>query len=153
MVAARLARTGEIFVTVPQDIAGTENPFGPDLSWMKREFPDQEFAAFLELVEHDQVAAKGDPVPVLSPQEVSTNLNLGVKVRLVDLRGTSPKIVLQELVRESYYIPCSLLPTDYELISWGEEGFDSSPVGIAHGRLISEVAHRLNDYILLAKSR
>ena len=81
------------------------------------------------------------------------NLNSAIRVRLMDLRSTTPKIVLQEMIKGSYFIPKTLLPTDYEQIVWGSKEYSQSPMGIAHGQLISEVVSRVNDYILLAKSR
>ena len=80
--------TGQIYVHSQQESPFTDNPFGTELSWMKREFQGEEFVAFLELVEHEfaPVKAKG-----VHPQEASSNLNMGVRLRVVDLRGESPK--------------------------------------------------------------
>lgn len=145
-----VAGTGEIFVHTQEESPFTDNPFGADLSWMKREFHSEEFVAFLELVEHEfaPVKAKG-----IAPQEASTNLNMAVRLRVIDLRPAVPKIVLQEMVRDSYFIPKSLIPTDYSVDCWGTEGYRKSPMGIAHGILIQEISSRISDYILLAKSR
>jgi hypothetical protein len=89
---------GQIFVHSQAESPFTENPFSNDLSWMKREFHSEEFVAFLELVEHEfvPVSAKGGPT-----YEDSNNLNMSVRVRVVDLRGPTPKIVLQEMVRDT----------------------------------------------------
>src|SRR5690606_4291446 len=90
MIAQNLAKNGTIFVEKSEEFAFAENPFGNDLSWMKREFPDQEFAVFMELIQH-----QNDPTarPKPGSVEVSSNLNMGVRIRVVDLRGSSPKIV------------------------------------------------------------
>ncbi len=145
-----IAGTGEIYVHTQEESPFTDNPFGADLSWMKREFHSEEFVAFLELVEHEfaPVKTKG-----IAPQEASTNLNMAVRVRVIDLRPAVPKIVLQEMVRDSYFIPKSLIPTDYSVDCWGTESYRKSPMGIAHGMLIQAIAGRISDYILLAKSR
>ena len=149
-VMDRVAVTGEIFVHSQQESPFTENPFGADLAWMKREFQGEEFVAFLELVEHEfaPVKTKG-----MTLQEVSSNLNMSIRLRVVDLRTSSPKIVLQEMIRDSYFVPKTLIPTDYSVDSFGTEGFKKSPMGVAHAQLIQQVAHRISDYILLAKSR
>jgi len=89
----------------------------------------------------------------LAPQEVSTNLKMAVRLRIVDLRTQEPKIVLQEIVRGSYYIPKTLLQTDYNQVVWGTDEYRKSPMGIAHTQLIEEITLRLSDYLLLAKSQ
>ncbi len=153
MIVDQVSSTGEIFVKSQDDFPFAENPFSSgDLSWMKREFQDKEFVVFLELVEHEAVpATKGKKN--YSPQEVSTNLNMAVRLRVIDLRQATPKIVLQEMVRDSYFIPKALLPTDYTTAVWGTDEYRKSPMGIAHTQLSQEIANRISDYILLAKSR
>lgn len=138
-VVRRLSEKGDIYVTVKEEGAAAENPFSDDLTWVKREFPHEEFVAFLELVQH----------------EVSSDnhLKMAVRIRLIDLRGIDPKISLQEVVRESYYIPKTLWPTNYNEISWGSEAFAKTPMGLAHAELIRDLTGRLSTYVLLAKSR
>ena len=152
-VLKNVAQNGSIFVRATDDFSPTENPFAQDLSWVKREFPSQEFVVFMELVQHDiSLASKGKNSSTPT-QELATNLNMAVRVRVLDLRGAAPKIVLQEMVRDSYYIPRSLLPTDYNLTTWGSAEFRTSPMGIAHSQIVQQISNRLSDYILLAKSR
>ncbi len=155
MVVNQVTNSGLIFVNSKDEYAFAENPFGNDLSWAKREFNNQEFVVFLELVEHETVPeTKGKKIPKnVSLQEYSNNLNTAVRVRVVDLRGASPKIVLQEMVRDSYFIPKTLLPTDYSQVVWGTDDYRKSPMGIAHTQLVQEISARVTDYIMLAKSR
>lgn len=149
-VIDQIAATGEIYVHSQEESPFTENPFSADLSWMKREFQGEEFVAFFELVEHEfaPVKTKGS-----SLQEASTNLNMSVRLRVIDLRPEAPKIVLQEMIRDSYFVPKTLIPTDYSVEIWGTESFKKSPMGIAHTQLIQEIANRIADYVLLAKGR
>jgi hypothetical protein len=153
MVVKRIANTKSIFVQSVDDFSSSKNPFAQDLSWIKQEFANQEFVVFMELVQHDLAPAIKSKKKPGSQQETASNLNMAVRLRVVDLRGHTPKIVLQELVKESYYIPRSLLPTDYNRTTWGSEDYRTSPMGIAHAQLTQEISARLNDYILLAKSR
>lgn len=145
-----IAKSGKIFVHSQEESPFTENPFGSDLSWMKREFDSEEFVVFLELVEHEFTPVKTKGVTL---QEASSNLNMAVRMRVIDLRSATPKIVLQEMVRDSYFVPKTLIPTDYSVDSWGTEGFRKTPMGIAHAQLMKDIANRVNDYIVLAKSR
>jgi hypothetical protein len=142
--------TGEIYVRSQQESPFTENPFSADLSWMKREFQNQEFVAFLELVEHDFTPVKSKGTTL---QEAPNNLNMAVRLRVVDLRQDTPKIVLQELVKETYFVPKTLIPNDYTVDVWGSENFPKTPMGVAHSQLIQNVAGRISEYLLLAKSR
>lgn len=149
-VMNKIAETGQIFVHAQQESPFTENPFGTELSWMKREFQGEEFVAFLELVEHEfqPVLTKG-----VTLQEASNNLNMAIRLRVIDLRPQTPKVVLQEMIRDTYFVPKTLIPTDYSVEVWGTDSYRKSPVGIAHAQLVQEVAGRISDYILLAKSR
>ncbi|MDE3045577.1 MAG: hypothetical protein KGJ02_02905 [Verrucomicrobiota bacterium] len=155
MISSQIAQSGEIYVNPREEFAFAENPFGQDLSWVKREFTNHEFVVFLELVEHENAPVSKDRkiTQALPLQELSTNISMAVRIRVLDLRGATSKIVLQEMVRDSYYIPKTLLPTDYNQIAWGSEEYSSTPMGIAHAKLVQEIVSRLSDYILLAKSR
>lgn len=149
-ITSIVATNGDVYVRTALDAPFTENPFSADLSWMKREFQGQEFVAFLELVEHEFTPVRVEGAP---PQEASANLNMSVRLRVVDLRKETPRIVLQEMVRDSYFVPKTLMPNDYSVDTWGTENFRKSPMGIAHGLLTQQIANRINEYILLAKSR
>jgi hypothetical protein len=155
MIVSRIAQNGKIFIHSTPEFPFVENPFGSDLSWIKREFRNEEFAVFLELVEHADVPVlKSNKPPVnLAPQEVSTNLKMAVRVRIIDLRKDTPKIVLQEIIRGSYFIPKTLIPTNYNQTVWGSEEYRKSPMGIAHIQLVEEITSRVSDYLLLAKSQ
>lgn len=153
MVVKKIEGGGKIFVQSNVDSPFAENPFGNDLSWVKREFQNQEFVVFLELVEHAAIPVLRGNKKLInpSPPELSTNLEMAVRIRVLDLRSQTPKIVLQEMVRESYYIPKTLLPTDYNQTVWGSDEYQNTPMGIAHRQLIQEIALRVSDYILLAR--
>lgn len=151
MIVSEVSQGGRICVTAKDELAATDTPFGSDLSWVKREFPEDQFVVFLELVEHDIAAV--EPKTGAIPFETAMNLNTTVKLRVVDLRSLAPKIVLQEQVRNTYFIPKNMVPTDYAVSGWGTNEFTRTPMGQAHQQLVHEVALRINDYIQLAKSR
>lgn len=154
-IISQISQKKTLYVNSKEDYAFAENPFGTDLSWVKREFRNQEFVVFLELVEHENAPVlKGKKqMKNLPPQELSNNLNMAVRIRVVDLRAETPKIVLQEIVRDSYYIPKTILPTDYTQVVWGMDDYRSTPMGIAHTQIAREIVDRVTDYVLLAKSR
>lgn len=151
LITQNLSQNRALYVSQKEDAPFAENPFGNDLHWIKQEFKSHEFAVFLELVDHSYR-------PVLKPttssmRDAATNLDMAIRVRVVDLRSPTPKIILQELIKESYYIPKTLMPIDYNSITWGSPEYYRSPMGIAHRELARILTERLNDYILLAKSR
>ena len=152
MIVSQVGKSGKIYVTSKEDETFAENPFGQDLSWVKKEFPTQEFAVFLELVEHE-IAPASKCKKSLPTQEVSSNLNMAIRLRVIDVRGQTPKIVLQEMVRDTYFIPKTLIQEDYRVTTWGTPEFQKTAMGIAHLQIVREVATRVSDYILLAKSR
>ncbi len=155
MIVDKVAQTGSIFVSAKDDLSSTDTPFGNDLSWIRREFPEDQFVVFLELVEHETIALSQEKNKNMSVNafETAMNLKMAVKMRVVDLRSYTPKIVLQEMVRDTYYIPKNVVPVDYKVTGWGTEGFISSPMGLAHSQLVLQISSRISDYIQLAKSR
>jgi hypothetical protein len=140
----------KIYLKQGDEYAIAENPFDKGLTWTKEEFAGQQFVVFLELAEHEVVPLSKSKV---EGEATGSYLNMGVRVRVVDLRDSTPRIVLQEMIRESYYIPKSFFPPDYQIIFWGTDEYHKTPMGIAHGRLCHEIASRVADYILLAQSR
>jgi hypothetical protein len=152
MIVSNVGRSGKIFVIPKEEENFAENPFGADITWMKREFPNQEFVVFTELVEHSLVPANKGKKETPN-QDLSSNLNLALRLRIVDLRGSSPHVVLQEILKDSYFIPKTLLPVDYNTLVWGHPEFSKTAIGIAHSQIAKEAAARISDYIMLAKSR
>lgn len=154
MIVANVSQGGKICVSPKDDLATTDTPFGSDLSWIKREFPEDQFVVFLELARHEIVPAEADKARMAAtPFETAMNLNTAVKIRVVDLRSLSPKIVLQEMVKNTYFIPKNIVPTDYRVSGWGTDEFMKTPMGLAHQQIALEISERIADYIQLAKSR
>jgi hypothetical protein len=154
-VQRKLAQKGDFsFVANEQvramtkKIVGERDPFAADVSWMKRQFKGAEFVVFSEVLEHEEV-----PVSYINVQSSPANLNMSVKVRIVDLRAENPRIVLQEILHESYHIPKQFTKENFRQIAWGKENYHVSPVGIAHSKLIKEIASRIDDYVSLAAGR
>lgn len=151
LITDRVSNKGTLYLSAsePDFLPSSENPFGSDISWVKKEFSPSEFVVFLELVEHDAVRVK----KTNDPAENACNLNIGVRIRIIDVRGSEPRVVLQELIRESHYVTRSLIPFDYNQSPWGTDEYATSPMGIAHAAVVKAIAERINDYVLLAKSR
>ena len=116
---------------------------------MKKSFQGDQFVVFLELVEHEEVY-KQDRKKTADISECSADLNMSMRVRVFDLRGTEPKIVLQEMVHDSHFIPRQFTQTNFYQVPWGHESFSISPIGLAHAEFTKEIASRLEDYIVMS---
>lgn len=127
----------------------SNDPFGTDLTWVKKAFPQTEFVVFSELVRHREVPLYTDT----SPQDSPAELQMVMRLRVVDVRGAEPKVVLQEFVNDSQNIPRPFTKANFDQVPWGSEMFDISPLGIAHAQFSKEVSSRIDDYILLSESK
>lgn len=118
------------------------DPFELDMAWMKKAFPDQEFVVFTEMMNHSEIP--------LAPEGPS-QLVLSARIKVVDLRHAAPRVILQEVIEQSHYIPLQFtahFKEHSQQVPWGEAGYDVSPLGIAHETLAREIANRAEDYIL-----
>jgi len=134
--------------SVVKKLKENQDPFGADVSWIKKAFFQDEFVVFLELVEHDEVPAYASKDADL--QSAPADLNMAVRLRVFDLRGNEPRVVLQELIRDAHHIPRQFTKANFLQVPWGHEMFDISPLGMAHTQLTKELASRVEDYILMA---
>ena len=153
LVHNRLARKGSMFLPSPEEmevnLSPSQNPFDANISWIKNTFKGNEFVVFLELIEHDNEQI-GEPKKT---GEAATNLNMAVRIRILDIRGEKPKIILQEKIVDSYYLSKNLFQEDYNRTVWGSADYNTTPLAMAHIQLAKEIIGRINDYITLAKSR
>jgi hypothetical protein len=154
-VYSRLSQDGALSLDSPaktralvKKLKETQNPFSTDTSWMKQTF-SQQFVIFLELIEHEEVL-KQDRKKETDPALCSADLKMSMRVRVFDLRGEEPKVVLQEMINDSHFVPKQFTRTNFYQIPWGDENFNFSTLGIAHLEFTKEIASRIEDYILLA---
>ncbi|MFI5334115.1 MAG: CT253 family lipoprotein, partial [Chlamydiales bacterium] len=138
----------EIARSITKKLAGDRDPFSTDLSWMKKEIKGAEFVIFGEVLQHEEV-----PVSYANISQSPADLKMSIKLRVVDLRGQQPRIVLQEILDDSYYLPKQFTKENFQQIPWGKENYHVSPLGIAHAKLIKELASRIEDYVLLASGQ
>ena len=129
---------------IAQKMQQHRDPFAAEISWMKRLFRGSEFVIFTELLEHEEVSvshAKGLDSPAI--------FNISMKVRVVDLRGDKPLIVLQEILHHSQELPKQFTRANFRQIAWGQDDYHMTPIAIAHTALIKEAVDHIEDYILL----
>jgi hypothetical protein len=120
--------------------------FGLETLWMKKAYQQNEFVAFFELIEHREAPLIA---PQETPEESPAQLTIVMRVRVFDLRGEQPKVVLQETVEQTHHIPRQFTRHQFNQVPWGDEMFEISPLGLAHAKICQEVSTRVEDYILL----
>jgi hypothetical protein len=125
-----------------------QNPFNSDVNWIKNTFAGNDFAVFLELIEHEEVLRENQKTD--NPESCSADLNMSMRIRVFDLRDNEPKVVLQELLHDSHFIPRPFTHVNFHQTSWGDPWFSISPLGLAHAQFAKEISSRLEDYILLS---
>lgn len=121
------------------------DPFSDDINWMKDHFSGSEFACFVELSKHDETPTNQFSQGAFSPSE----LQLHARLRVVDLRNRTPKVILQEVIQEKKFVPFEYTSHTMKEDSWEFANFSLSPIGMAHQKLVNEISKRAEEYILL----
>jgi hypothetical protein len=155
-VSSRLAQRAKISVVDPQrtkmqikKLKLSHNPFGSDLAWMKQTFAGEDFVAFMELIEHRE--ALDEEKEQKNPEASAAHLNLAMRLRIVDVKSNEPKVILQEIIQDSHFIPRQFTSYNFSQSPWNSEDFAISPVGIAHSLLVKELSARIEDYLSLPR--
>lgn len=119
---------------------------------LKEKFPKTEFVVFMELAEHKLISRveTGGFLDTVSP---SYELHEAIRLRIYDLRSETPTIVLQELVEQTHPIPKSFVKMDYDSTLWGKKTYSITPLGLAHSQLVKDVTSRIENYLILAKTK
>lgn len=151
-ICQRLASQDKLHLCSPESVKSVtkklndrHDPFGLDTSWIKKAFSGSEYVAFLEMIEHGE-----RPLPSQDRKDASAEFAMSVRVRLFDLRGSEPKVVLQEIVSDIQRLPKQFTSAHFHQVAWGDDTYVISPLGIAHAGLAKEIAERIEDYILIS---
>ncbi len=125
------------------------SPFSEDMSWLLEMNNSSEFVLFTEVLDH-KIETQNQIT--YNPLTHLKTLHLSVRVCVLDIRKSVPKVVLQEIITKEYTIA-------FNFGSYSEEGsviskstFALSPLGLAHKNIVSEMTKEVEDYILIAQS-
>lgn len=154
----KIAATGRFFLTRDFDMLGLAhlrtsdiNPFLDDISWIGEVQTGTEFIVFVELVEH-KLIPNGDGESVMKMKLFqSYNLDMTMRVKVIDIRKKMPRVILQEIIEDNYYIPWRLKSINYTKGGWSKTAFSLSPIGMAHGKMVKKITSQVEEYIILAK--
>ncbi|MBS0624302.1 MAG: hypothetical protein JSS62_06770 [Verrucomicrobia bacterium] len=78
-------------------------------------------------------------------------LYLAMRVRVIDLHKDKPSVILQEIIDHEQVIAKPYLNIDYNKISWGTEAYESTPLGMAHQKVVRELVAHVENYIIAAR--
>ncbi len=137
-----LEKTGQL----SKEMTPSDDPFGPDLHWLKKKFRSEEFVAFVELSKHEETLLNFHKT--FPDADCPAELYLSARIRVFDLRGAKPKLVLSEVINHSENIP-----KEFNRINKRpeQENFQTTPQGMAHNTFAKEIAQRIEDYVLRAQ--
>ena len=151
----KIFTTGKFYITSDFDMLGINrlplqeiNPFLDDINWLGEVETGTEFIVFIELVEHKlhpELTEKGHKL------FQTFSLDISMRVKVIDLRDSVPKVILQELIDANYYIPWRFSSFDYQKGGWSKTAFSLSPIGMAHAKMVKRISKQIEDYITLAK--
>lgn len=125
------------------------SPYSDDMRWLLEMNSSSEFVLFTEVIDHHIFTPETDSY---NPLAHIKTLNLSLRVCVLDIRTSNPKVILQETFKHQFSIP-------FEFGSYEEKGsglssktFALSPLGQAHKKILSEATSQVEDYILIAQS-
>lgn len=133
-----------------KELPENQNPFGENITWIKKKFREEEFVAFVELAEHLETPLNFQNE--LPNSECPAELFMSARIKVFDLREAAPKIILSETLTHSENIPKQFTQANLkEPLLPDQEGFEATPQGIAHDLFAKKIAARIEDYILLTQ--
>jgi len=110
-----------------------------------------EFIVVSELLDHHETSYGFQNPDKPHLEEIGADLTVAMRIRVLDIRGQQPKIILQEVINHEYPISRAYLNTDYEKACWGTEAFERTPIGIAHSKIVREIVARVEGYIAASR--
>ena len=137
--------SGRFYVLSPREIGPAWNKVseidltGGDLSYAS-EFRNTDFIVILELIDRD-----------VDSNEACRTLTTSVRIKVIDARCASPKIILHEVYKSNYMSTPSHGDVDGNGERWGTPAYTKTCCGLAHQRLIKGLSQRLEEVIWRAK--
>ncbi len=108
-----------------------------------------QFAVVAEIFEQEEEGFGIMPMGLRG--DAGSVLSVALRVRVLDVRDETPKVILQEVIDTDYVISRAYMNCDYDRFRWGSDAFVNTPMGIAHNRLIRTLVSRIEAYIEAAQ--
>ncbi len=155
-----LADNNKFYIATPEDTKKHLPELGNiDLTSTNHSFSNvfkpNEFVILVELIDHQKIPYKRQSIRPVYPADgkIDHVLSMKARIKVLDIREEKPKLVLQEILKSNHLIPEQIASITPEERPWGSKTYYFSPIGIAHRRLERDIAARLEDYIMIAKSK
>ena len=126
------------------------SPYSEDMSWLLEMNNSSEFILFTEIISHN---ITDNTTKTYNPLSYVKSLDIAIRISVLDIRVSKPKIILQEIITKKYPIPFNFGSYDENSSILNKNSFALSPLGIAHKHIISKVSSQIEDYILISKSK
>lgn len=108
-----------------------------------------EFVVVAEIIDLDEnFLGVKNPNSLRPPlDDVEGTLSLAMRLRVLDVRESQPKIILQEVISHEHFVTAENVGCDYSKTAWGTEGYERTPLGVSHSRLVRELVSRIEGYV------
>ncbi|SCA62987.1 hypothetical protein SCG7109_AG_00230 [Chlamydiales bacterium SCGC AG-110-M15] len=155
-----LLKKNSLYLSTPDetdsDLIGVQdiNLLDDDLEMANRFHPN-DFVVLMELIKHEELPYVRQAIKPVYPAsgKIAYVLSMMIRIKVLDIRGDEPKVVLREIVRSNHLIPEALSQVHPEARPWGSVSYYHSPLGMSHRRLERDLAQRLETYISSAQNR
>ena len=121
--------------------------------WINEVQTNSEFVVFVELLKHNLSTNNCGQHLLSTATKKSYNLDISLRIKVVDLRRNHSKVILQEILHQSFFIPFEYTRVVYKKDPWTRAMFSLSPIGMAHIQIVKKICTQIQDYILLAKTQ
>lgn len=110
-----------------------------------------DFVVLLELLEHSETPLTNAYIDAETPAEsMDRVLNMKMRVKVIDLRASTLKVVLQQVKNIEHLIPRDYSHVNYEKVVWGSDAYPATAYGRAHAKLEKELSKQIENYISIA---
>ena len=128
-----------------------KNPFDVDVAWTNSYKPS-EFVVFLEITQHRALLPQSNLEISSWGTPMSYNLDMSARIKVIDIRKDTPKVILQEVISNNFYLPNKYAYNTYSKVEWGKQNFFKTPLGKAHLQFVDKIVDHISSYVLLFKS-
>ena len=149
----RLMREGKVFIPPEDQIiikAGsctTQELMDTSNLRLFERFQPSQYVVIVELLDYKQVPyVRGKITPLYIASISADNakvLMVKLRLRIIDIRGKTPRIVRQEIIESNHMIEENALADSARLKK--TEAYSSSPIGIAHARIVRDMVKKIDD--------
>lgn len=144
------------FYVIPFEIANhTSYSFHSPLHL--KEHTKTDYLAILELIEQKEEPYTGQHVrplyPVADKTQIRSLIQLKMRVKVYDMRGEKPELILFEILPSNHLIPTEMRSLDLKKMEKNPKLYQMSGMGTAQIRLAREVAKRICHYVNISKTK